>query len=73
MPTHFSSFSSEFSMARFFEMCQEFEFAVLFVFLGAFTYQTDMKGLCVATRIIILLLTNSVSAIFVVKSLLSTW
>jgi hypothetical protein len=69
---YFNDFS-EFSMQRALEIYQEFGFAVLFIFLGAFTYQTDSKGLCVATQIIILFFVNFVSSMFVVKGFLSTW
>ncbi|KAI6183851.1 hypothetical protein M3Y97_00533100 [Aphelenchoides bicaudatus] len=63
---------NEFSMTRFFEIYQEFGFTVLFIFLGAFAYQTDSRGLCIATQIIILFFINFVSTIFVVMSFLAT-
>jgi hypothetical protein len=60
-------------MQRAFEAYQELGFVILFVFMGVFTYQTDSKGLCVTTQIIILFSINFVSSIFFIKAFLGTW
>lgn len=60
-------------MQRALEAYQELGFVLLFLFLGVFVYQTDSRGLCVATTIVLLLCLSFISALFFIKQLLATW